>query len=208
MLGAKRHWFRPLTTGLARAAERVRLRPDHITWAALVVAVGGAVLVAFGWFIAGALVITAGAMLDAVDGALARLTGAVSLTGGYLDSLFDRIVDFAVLLAVLVHYDATGYWVVGTVALFGTVATSFAKARVFQDVHPDASVWGRDLFERAERYLVLMPALFVQGILDATGTDVPVVFWALVVLAVFANATVVQRMATAVRVMREAERRG
>lgn len=207
MLGAKRHWFRPIGDGLGRAAQRVGLAPDHVTWAALVVACGGAVLVGFGWFIVGALVVSFGALLDMVDGSLARLSGRVSLAGGYLDSLFDRVVDFAVLFAVMVHYDDTRTWIAGTVALFGAITTSFAKARVFQDLHPDASVWGRDLFERAERYLLLMPAILAQGILDATGTDLPILFWALVGLAVAVNATVVQRMVVAMRVMREAERR-
>ncbi|MFN3384767.1 MAG: CDP-alcohol phosphatidyltransferase family protein [Archaeoglobaceae archaeon] len=39
-------------------------------------------------------------ILDRVDGDLARISGEVSAKGAYLDRLFDRFVDFALILAI------------------------------------------------------------------------------------------------------------
>lgn len=208
MLGAKRDWFQPLTEGLGKAAHRLHLKPDHVTWAALIVSVAGAVLIATGHLIAGALVITVGASFDFIDGALARVSGQTSLAGGYLDSLLDRFVDFAVIFGVLLHFDETRYWIVGAIALFGSITTSFAKARVFQDLHPDASVWRRDILERTERYIILLPSIFFHGVLDASGIDFDLLWYGLLLLAVLSNLTVLQRMRTAMRLMREADRDG
>lgn len=177
------------------------VKPNHVTLLALLVAGVGAFFLFQQKFILGSLIVALGACLDFVDGAVARATDNVTKTGGYLDSVLDRWVDFVVLLGVLAGYDETKYWLVGSVALFGAITTSFAKARVYEDIQPDKSEWSRDLLQRSERYLLLLPALMAQGILWRLGHDVEVVFWVLVVFAVLSVATVLQRMRTAMRLL-------
>lgn len=195
--------FGPLVDGLGRLGARTRIPPTGFTVLALVVTFVAAALIGMGRSVTGALVATVGVSLDFVDGAVARRTGKVSAVGGYLDSLFDRYADFALLFAVGVAYDQTRMWWAVGPALFGVLMTSAARWRVHEDRVPPGDAWGRGLLERPERLLVLLVGVFVQGVLDLRGVGIDVLFVVVVVLAVFANLTVVQRMRAAVRLLRE-----
>lgn len=205
MLGAARTRTPPVVEAFGRVAARLGLSPNAVTLASLVFAAGGAAALALRAYLWGAALMLVAAVLDFTDGALARSTGRATLVGGYLDSLVDRYVDALLLLGILLGLDHPWAWPVGLAALFGSVATSFAKARVYQDLRPDPSVWRRDLMERPERYFLLVPAVIAQGVLARTGSGFPLLFWALVLLAVLSNLTVLQRMRAGLRVLRDAD---
>ncbi|MHB1262575.1 MAG: hypothetical protein ACYC2H_12765, partial [Thermoplasmatota archaeon] len=87
--------------------------------------------------------------------------------------------------------------------------TSFARARLFQDMRPPpASTWKRDLLERPDRYVLLVPGVIAQGILEQMGMRFDPLFWVLVLLAVLSLVTVLQRMRTAMRLLGEVDARG
>jgi phosphatidylglycerophosphate synthase len=199
-------WLHRFQAAIGRAAATLRISPTGATLLAVAVSAVGAWLLYEQRFIAAAIVVAAGAALDGVDGAVARATNRVTLRGGYLDSLLDRFVDFLVLLAIMAGYDQSKYWIVGSVALFGAITTSFARARIYQDLRPSEVPATRELLERPERYYILLPAILAQGILDRIGHDFEVLFWALVVLAVLSVLTVVQRMVRALRVLGDHDR--
>jgi phosphatidylglycerophosphate synthase len=72
------------------------------------------------------------ALLDAVDGGVARVTGAVTNLGAYLDGMADRFVE-ALLLFGLMFYGVAdwllpGYAWVALLLFFGAVMTSYARA--------------------------------------------------------------------------------
>lgn len=201
VLSSRRNAFQGLAGHVGRFIGGLGIKPNHVTLLALLVSGVGAFFLFQQQFILGSLIVAVGACLDFVDGAVARATDNVTKTGGYLDSVLDRFVDFAVLLGILAGFDETKYWLVGSVALFGAITTSFAKARVYEDIQPDKSEWSRDMLQRSERYLLLLPALMAQGILLRLGHGIEVVFWVLVVFAVLSVATVLQRMRTAMRLL-------
>src|SRR5688572_1670293 len=147
--------------------------------------------------------------LDFVDGTVARLTGRTTKAGGYLDSMLDRFVDAILLIPLLLRYDNRWMWLVGSVFLFAMTVTSFARARLFQDMRPPpASTWSRDILERPDRYLLLVPAVIAQGVLEDLAIRFDPLFWALVLLALLSLLTVLQRMRTAMRLLGEADARG
>ncbi|HUR24656.1 MAG TPA: CDP-alcohol phosphatidyltransferase family protein [Candidatus Thermoplasmatota archaeon] len=211
MLGGNREWTRPFTDAVGRAVAATRLSPNAITVLQLVLTLPVAWLLWQGPLVWGGLAMGTVASLDFVDGTVARITGRISKAGGYLDSMVDRFVDVLLLLPLLLRSDDTRTWIAGSVFLFAMTVTSFARARLFQDMRPPpAGMWKRDVLERPDRYLLLVPAVIAQGVLDELGSGdrFDVLFWVLVVLAALSLLTVLQRMRTAMRLLGEVDARG
>lgn len=200
-----RHPWQSVADLLGRWLARTGVHPDVLTLLSLLVAAVGAWLLALGWFVVAPIVFLVAASLDFLDGAVARATGKTSKVGGYTDSLVDRYVDFLLLFGIMLAFDTTRMWIVGTVALFGVLLTSGAKWRVHEDHHPLASEWGRDLFERTERYLLLLPGILLHGIWMHLGQAGEPLFWVVLVVAILANLTVLQRILKARRLLRRIE---
>jgi CDP-diacylglycerol--glycerol-3-phosphate 3-phosphatidyltransferase len=87
----------------ARALDRLGLTPNIITLIGFVVALGAAALVGAGFLWIGGLVFLAGALLDLMDGALARYTQKESRFGALLDSVFDRLGEAALFVGIAVY---------------------------------------------------------------------------------------------------------
>ena len=87
----------------ARLLRALKFTPNAVTLLGFGITVVAACLVGFGWLLAGGIVFLAGAGLDLMDGALARLTGTVSPFGALLDSLFDRLGEAALFLGLAIY---------------------------------------------------------------------------------------------------------
>lgn len=177
---------------IAAVFEWIGLTPNTLTVLGLAISAVGAGLIAFHHLILGAAIAGVGSILDLFDGALARRTGQVSAFGGYLDSLLDRYGDGIAFLAVAWHYQTTWIWVVAFLGFLGAAATSYAKARTYEDADPSSDVWP-DLIERSERLLILYFGAGFQGIANALDAGVEFLPWIVVALAVLGHATVLQR---------------
>ena len=133
---------------------------------------------------AAAVLILVSGLLDAVDGVLARATGRSSALGGFLDSVSDRYSDAVVLSAIVLGGLCHPFW--GLAAVIGSLMVSYARARAEASGVGMAAV---GLAERAERILFLavvtLAEYFRAGLLG----------WGVVVLAVLAHLTVLQRAA-------------
>lgn len=209
MLGGNREWTRPFTDAVGRAFVATRLSPNALTLLQLLLTLPVAWLLWQGPLLWAGLAMGAVASLDFVDGTVARLTGRTTKAGGYLDSMVDRFVDVLLLLPLLLRADDALTWLVGSIFLFAMTVTSFARARLFQDMPPPpAATWKRDLLERPDRYFLLVPAVIAQGILEQLHSPVEAVFWMLCLLAVLSLVTVLQRMRTAMRLLGEVDARG
>ncbi len=133
--------------------------------------------------LAGALILLSG-LIDAIDGVLARSTGRVSVFGGFLDSVSDRYSDAVVLSAIVYAGLCHPAW--GLAAIVGSLMVSYTRARAEAAGVKMAAV---GFAERAERMVFLaltsMAAYF----------NLQILFWGVVVLAVVAQFTVLQRAA-------------
>jgi len=129
--------------------------------------------------LAGLLIIFVG-LFDALDGALARMTGKASAFGAFLDSTLDRFAEIALYLGLLYLYRGdTLATVLVYLTITGSLMVSYTRARA-EGLGLDCKV---GLFTRLERLAVLIVGLILERTL-----------WALVVLAIFSNLTVLQRM--------------
>ena len=117
---------------VARFMERVGLTPNLVTLIGLLIAVGGAGLVAVGQWWAGGAVVLFGGVFDMFDGALARMTGRASKFGALLDSVVDRVSEAVALFGVLAFYlisDNDIGAALAYAAIIGSLMVSYMRAR-------------------------------------------------------------------------------
>jgi CDP-diacylglycerol---glycerol-3-phosphate 3-phosphatidyltransferase len=174
---------------MGRALTRVGVTPDAVTIAGTVGVIAGSVLLlAQGHLIAAIVVITLCALLDVLDGAIARARGYATRYGGLLDSTMDRVADGAVFGSLtwwLFASDQRVLAVVALVCLVGGQIVSYVKARA-EGLGFTCDV---GLAERMER-LVLAG---VGGLLTGLGVSwaLGAALWLLLVLTLI---TIVQRL--------------
>jgi phosphatidylglycerophosphate synthase len=145
--------YRRLSGNVAARLLPTRLTPTHVTYFSAALSLGGGVAFGFRQFLLGAALTLLGSLTDCVDGDLARLAGKQSKAGAYLDHVFDRWTDAALVLG-LTFSDLETLAPVGMAALVGSFMTSYTRTKA-QAVGTDCEVGvgGRDA-----RMLVLVVA--------------------------------------------------
>jgi hypothetical protein len=94
-------------TPLGRIVARTHLTPNTITVIGLILNVGVAAIIASGNLILGGVAVLFAGGFDALDGAVARVTGKTSTFGGFLDSTLDRYSEAVVFAGLLVYLTRT-----------------------------------------------------------------------------------------------------
>lgn len=199
---------------VARALVFCRVTPNQISWASLVFAILTGVCLAFGHFGFGAFFSSISALLDSLDGMVARMTGVASDAGEVLDAAVDRYAEFLFLGGLVIYYrDIPVLQVLALLALAGSFMVSYstAKAESLQVAPPKGSM------RRPERavYLTLgavLSPITIPWLETYRDTSIPVghpMVLALCLVAVMANVSAIERfwaIARAIRV-READQR-
>ncbi|MBE0429268.1 MAG: CDP-alcohol phosphatidyltransferase family protein [Thermoleophilia bacterium] len=176
---------RRLFSPLSAAIGRTSISPNMLTALGLLFSIAAAVLVWYGYYMTAALVFTAGALCDMLDGAVARLSERMTPMGAFLDSTFDRVGEGVVLTAIALAYAREGsLWMVGAsfAVMIGSFLVSYTRARA-EALGLECKV---GLMTRPERLVLIGLGLLLQrfGVL-------PVVMY---ILAVLTAVTVSQRI--------------
>ncbi|MCB0046134.1 MAG: CDP-alcohol phosphatidyltransferase family protein [Caldilineaceae bacterium] len=142
-----------------------------------------ALLLARGFLVTGGILLVFAAFFDTLDGALARATNQSTPFGAFLDSTLDRFSEGVVFIALTYYYANLGDQALNltliSAALLGSLMVSYARARA-EALGYSGKV---GLLQRPERIAVL-----VVGLIGGWMTS------ALIILALFANVTAVQRI--------------
>lgn len=147
---------------LTNAIARTGISPNVLTSIGLLFAIVAAYYFAIGrFFLAGILTLCSGAF-DLLDGKVAEATGTTSPFGAFLDSVFDRYSDTAVLVGLILFYarEENFLYVTATsITLIGFIMVSYTKSRA-ETLIGNCSI---GLMERPERILVLSLAALLNG---------------------------------------------
>jgi CDP-diacylglycerol--glycerol-3-phosphate 3-phosphatidyltransferase len=180
-----RVWFRWYYGPIAQFLAKLGIHPNVLTLIGMGATIGVAVLIAFGHMTTAGILLLILGPIDAMDGALARLSGKASHWGAFVDSVTDRYSELFLFLGFLIYYmyvspknNSAGI-LLAYGAAAGSVLVSYVKARADAS-KLDANV---GLLTRVERYIVLIPGLIF---------NYPLV--ALSIIAIFANFTALQRI--------------
>ena len=177
-----RLWFKWVLDPLGKFFLRLGLTPNMVTTLGLIGNSVGAVYLARGELLVGGILVAVMTPIDALDGTMARLRGEASDWGAYVDSVSDRYSELIIYGGLLYHFLTLGEPTGGMLAFAaaaGSVLVSYVRARA-EGLGYEAKV---GLLTRAERYLVLAPALIFNQVYLGLG-----------ILAVFANFTALQRI--------------
>jgi len=181
---------RGILAPVVRLAIALHLTPNTITVVGVVITLAASILVGLGWLVVGAAVLTAGSLLDAVDGALARAQGGGTPFGSFLDSTLDRAGEAILYTGIATWFMRSlsePMWPVLAVlvALAGSFMVSYSRARA-EGIGLSASV---GLAPRTERLVLVIAGIALAG-LGLT----PVLIGILVLIGALTVATVIQRI--------------
>ena len=179
--------FKGITEPIAGFFNRLGLMPNTMTLLGLAGNVAGAILLAQGNMTWGGILILVMGPVDALDGTMARLRGMAGNFGAFVDSVTDRYSEL-IIFGGLIYYYAQQNDLLSSIAVYaaaaGSVLVSYIRSRG-QSLGWDTKV---GILTRAERYLVLAPALILGGL----NSNIPLVgIW---IIAILANLTALQRI--------------
>ena len=87
---------------VSRALVSAGITPNMVTAAGLLISIFAGLLAASGHLYIGIVVFVFGALMDALDGSLARACGLTSEFGRYLDSICDRLSELAFIAGAII----------------------------------------------------------------------------------------------------------
>jgi archaetidylinositol phosphate synthase len=186
---------------VAEIFVRIGITPNQISLLALLAGIACAFLFFSRQFFLGALLLLLSALLDLVDGSVARKTNAHTDFGAVFDWIVDKYVDALVLLGVgmsgltiVSQYFAVSPladFVVVTLAIIGSLMNTFIKPVVYAEIGYHEKVEGKiddplegvGFFGRPETILVLI----LGGVSGFIGVSV-------FLIAVCTNVSAIQRI--------------
>jgi CDP-diacylglycerol---glycerol-3-phosphate 3-phosphatidyltransferase len=168
---------------IGRIVAKTQLTPNAITIIGLGLNVGVAAVIASGNLLLGGIFVLLAGGFDALDGAVACVTGQTSEFGGFLDSTLDRYseaVVFGGLLIYLTRTDAGTIPIVLTyITIVGSLMISYSRSKA-----EAIGIRGDIGFaQRLERLIILAIALIISQ---------PI--WGLWILAIATQVTALHRI--------------
>jgi len=140
----------------------------------------------FSLIIGGILLLVAG-FFDIVDGQVARVSQKITKSGGFLDSVFDKIAVVAIFLGILVGGFADPYLVF--LAITFSLLVSYIRSRAES---LGVKLQGIGIGERAERLLVIA-IIGIIGFME----------YAVIIVIIIAGITFIQRIVVTTKALRE-----
>jgi len=182
-----RHINRKIAEPMARLLVKTKVTPNQVTWAVLGIALLSFISFVLGHNIIAGLLAQLSAIVDCVDGRLARLKNMTSEFGGFLDSVLDRYADILIVLGLtlwsLSNETYPGIWLVGFLAIAGTISISYSRARLSEN--------HRYLFDKGFKSVASRD---IRLFLIMLGAVIGQVYFCLIVIAVLTNMVVLHRL--------------
>lgn len=206
MLEEKREKFKKISNWTGNIFSKFGLTPHHYTLASLIF-----VILSFFSLISGNLILPehinyvlgvalifflVAALLDFIDGAVAKFTKKETKKGAYLDTISDRYVEGIILLGFL-FLPLTDFLLPAKIwlflAFFGSLMTTYSKAAAKEKELIQEEL-KKGLVGRGERIILIILAMML-GIINLSWLIYPIV-----VLAIFSNITALQRIYLIVKI--------
>ena len=162
------------------------IHPNVLTTLTFLFSLLSGVVLAQGHLRLGGVLILVAGTFDILDGAVARLAGLATKFGAFYDSTLDRYAEFFTFFGILFYYlhaSPVNDFLILTVclAMCGSLMVSYVRARA-EGLGLECKI---GIMQRPERIVLLgFGAIFHENILTT----------AIVLIAVFANFTAVQRI--------------
>src|SRR6476620_7386346 len=170
----------------------LKIHPNVLTFVGVLINVAAAVALGLGRFVLAGVIMVVANIVDFIDGKVAVELNAVSLFGGFWDSVVDRFSDISLFIGLIYLYslkERTDYVMITALAMMFTVMTSYTRARA-ESIIKKCKV---GFMERTERIVLFMIGAFTNRM--------AAVLWVILMLSVF---TVADRIILTYRELRDA----
>lgn len=174
--------FKGLLDPIGKFLNKMGLKPNMLTVFGLIGNIIAAYILARGEIFWGGVLVLLMGPIDALDGTMAKLRGEPTRFGAFVDSVSDRYSELFIFGGILFYYVQQQAWIgaiLAYIAAIGSLMVSYTRARA-EALNYEAKI---GIMSRVERYIVLVPCLLIGR---------PMI--ALVILAVLANFTALQRV--------------
>ena len=181
MLNNLRDSLKPYLQSIGRAFASTGISPNVWTVVGLLFAFASSLVYGKNFeysLILGGIILLVSGFVEIVDGQVARYTNKITKTGGFLDSVFDKIAEVAIFFGILVGGYAEPYLVFLAITLSLLVSYTRAKADAAQ-----IKLQGIGIGERAERLLVIAIVGMI-GFMEI----------AVIIVVIIASITLIQRL--------------
>jgi phosphatidylglycerophosphate synthase len=189
---------RKIQAGIGSALAVMPLSPNQWTLLSLLVALAaGAVIAVYQDLGLGLVLFAIAALLDMVDGAVARARGEVSALGGFMDGVVDRFVE-AIFLFSFMFYQLPvilidpRIWLAALIFL-GTCMPSFIRAYADHKgvISRQKALALGGIMERSERL-----GLVILGLAAGLLLSMQFFVYAIILASALSLVTIIQRLAT------------
>ena len=195
-------YFLWLTAPIEALVLRTRLSPDTLTLASIALAAGSGLAIATGHMASAGWLYIAAALMDILDGRLARITGQQTRAGGFLDSIADRWSELLVLSGFAWFLRDSNWLIPALLAIAGSVMVSYTRAKGGE---VGLKLDGGHL-QRPERIAILATGTLLTAFFEANREtaefSVVVIGVALVLVGVGSSVTAVGRLVRGYRELR------
>jgi CDP-diacylglycerol--glycerol-3-phosphate 3-phosphatidyltransferase len=178
---------------IIRSCVALKIDPNILTFIGLLINVAAAWQLARGRFVAAGFIMGVANIFDFIDGKVAHALNAVSIFGGFWDSVIDRFSDIALFIGLIYLYSTLGrtdYVMIAALAMMFAIMTSYTRARA-ESLIPKCKV---GFMERPERIVLFLIGAFTNRM--------AAILW---VIAVLSAVTVADRIIFTYRELRDAE---
>lgn len=185
---------------VARRLAAIGVTANSVTFIGFALSLAGAAFVAQSQPLAALVILVIGSLCDTLDGALARASGGGTKLGAFLDSTFDRFSDgafFAAAAALGSAGDPLLFWA-ALAALVASFQVSYVRAKAEQ-AGLNATVGAAP---REARLVILLIGLGAWAIFGPRELFTA----AVLIVAVLATLTLIQRVALVARALADRER--
>ena len=161
---------------IIRTCVALKIHPNILTFVGLLINVAAACALGAGRFILAGFIMGVANIFDFIDGKVAHELNAVSVFGGFWDSVIDRFSDIALFVGLIYLYSRLGrtdYVMITALAMMFAIMTSYTRARA-ESLITKCKV---GFMERPERIVLFLIGAFTNRM--------AAVMWVIGVLSVF-----------------------
>ena len=154
----------------------LKIHPNILTFVGLLINVVAACALGAGRFVLAGFIMGVANIFDFIDGKVAHELQAVSVFGGFWDSVIDRFSDIALFVGLIYLYSRMGrtdYVMITALAMMFAIMTSYTRARA-ESLITKCKV---GFMERPERIVLFLIGAFTNRM--------AAVMWVIGVLSVF-----------------------